>query len=86
MGKVLRQVGVIAAIAAVFAVANAVSTLADTPEVLARATAADRPAPGPNPTEEPASSRSFAEWIAALKTEALLSETVGAGYLGGPWN
>ncbi len=70
MGKVLRQVGAFAAIAAVFAVANAASTLAGTPEVLARATAADRPAPGPNPPKGPASRPSFAAWIAGLKTEA----------------
>ncbi|MYK58563.1 MAG: lytic murein transglycosylase, partial [Rhodospirillaceae bacterium] len=70
MGKVLRQVGAFAAIAAVFTVANAASTLAGTPEVLARATAADRPAPGPNPPKGPASRPSFAAWIAGLKTEA----------------
>ena len=70
MGKVLRHVGAVAAIAAVFAVANAVSTLAGTPENLARATAADQTGPGPNPPKGPTSRPSFAEWIAALRTEA----------------
>lgn len=58
------------AAASVFAVANAVPTLAGNPEYLARVTADRQTAPKPDPLTGPASRPSFAEWIAALKTEA----------------
>ena len=66
----LRQVGAVTAAASVLAIANAVSTLAGEPLVLVRATAGEQAVPKPSPPIEPASRPSFAEWIAALKTEA----------------
>ncbi len=66
----LRRAVTVTAAATVFAVANAVSTLAGESGFLARVTAAEQAIPKPNPLAEPASRPSFAEWIAALKTEA----------------
>ena len=66
----LRQGGVVVTIASVFAVANAVSTLAGEPLVFVRATIAEQAVPKLNSPIGPASRPSFAEWVVALKTEA----------------
>ncbi len=80
MRNVLRQAGAVTAAASVFAVANAISTLAGNPEYLARVKAAEQAVPKPNPLTGPASRPSFAEWIAALKTDAR-TKRIGEGTL-----
>ncbi len=76
----LRRAVTVTAAATVFAVANAVSTLAGESGFLARVTAAEQAVPKPHPLAEPASRPSFAEWIAALKTEAR-AKRIGEGTL-----
>ena len=76
----LRRAVTVTAVATVFAVANAASTLAGESEFLARVTAAEQAVPKPNPPAEPASRPSFAEWIAVLKTEAR-AKRIGEGTL-----
>ena len=76
----LRRAVTVTAAATVFAVANAFSTLAGESEFLARVTAAEQAVPKPNPPAEPASRPSFAEWIAAFKTEAR-AKRIGEGTL-----
>ena len=76
----LRRAVTVTAVATVFAVANAASTLAGESEFLARVTAAEQVVPKPKPPAEPASRPSFAEWIAVLKTEAR-AKRIGEGTL-----
>lgn len=76
----LRQAGAVTAVVSVFAVANAVSTLAGESLNLARVTAAEQPVPKPDHRTEQVSRPSFAEWIAALKTEAR-TERIGEATL-----
>ena len=76
----LRQAGAVTAVASVFAVANAVSTLAGEPLVLVKATDGEQAVPKADSPIEPASRPSFAEWIAALKTEAR-AKRIGEGTL-----
>ena len=76
----LRRAVTVTAVATVFAVANAASTLAGESEFLARVTAAEQAVPKPKPPAEPASRPSFAEWIAVLKTEAR-AKRIGEGTL-----
>ena len=76
----LRRAVTVTAVATVFAVANAASTLAGESGFLARVTAAEQAVPKPNPPAEPASRPSFAEWITAFKTEAR-AKRIGEGTL-----
>ena len=80
MSKTLRRVGAVTVAAAVFAAANAVSTLAGESQILTRAAAAGQDVPNSVPQSTQEARPSFAVWIAALKAEAR-TKRIGEGTL-----